>query len=59
MYPGAIAFTVGRFGVSSLLALGNPKIKSVKMEDVVDPAPSQRLEQSSFYRELLAQAKKP
>ena len=24
------------------------------MEDVVDPAPSQRLEQSAFYRELVA-----
>jgi NitT/TauT family transport system substrate-binding protein len=49
----------GIANMARLLALGNPKIKSVKMEDVVDPAPSQRLERSSFYRELLAQAKKP
>lgn len=49
----------GIANMARLLALGNPKIKGVKMEDVVDPAPSQRLEQSSFYRDLLAQAKKP
>jgi hypothetical protein len=42
-----------------LLALGNPKVKSVKIEDVVDEAPSQRLESSTFYRELVAQSKKP
>ncbi len=41
-----------------LLALGNPKIKSVKMEDVVDEAPAQRLEKSAFYRELVARVKK-
>jgi ABC-type nitrate/sulfonate/bicarbonate transport system substrate-binding protein len=41
-----------------LLALGNPKVKSVKMEDVVDEAPAQRLEKSAFYRELVARAKK-
>ncbi len=49
----------GIANMARLLALSNPKIKNVKMEDVVDPAPSQRLEQSGFYRELLAQAKKP
>jgi hypothetical protein len=48
----------GVANMTRLLALGNPKIKSVKMEDVVDPAPSQRLEQSVFYRELVAQGKK-
>ena len=33
----------GIANMARLLALGNPKIKNVKMEDVVDPAPSQRL----------------
>ncbi len=41
-----------------LLAIGNSKVKSVKLEDVVDDAPAQRLEKSAFYRELVAQAKK-
>jgi len=49
----------GIANMARLLALSNPKIKTVRMEDVVDEAPSQRLAQSSFYRELLAQAKKP
>src|SRR3990170_3950940 len=49
----------GIANMARLLALGNPKVKSVKMEDVVDQGPSQRLEQSGFYRELVAQAKKP
>jgi NitT/TauT family transport system substrate-binding protein len=40
------------------LALGNPKVKSVRTEDVVDEAPWQRLEKSSFYRELVAAAKR-
>jgi hypothetical protein len=40
------------------LALSNPKVKTVKTEDVVDEAPWQRLEKSAFYRELVAQAKK-
>jgi NitT/TauT family transport system substrate-binding protein len=48
----------GIANMQRLLALGNPKVKSVKIEDVVDEAPSQRLEQSAFYRELAAQAKK-
>lgn len=39
------------------LALGNPKVKSVKTEDVVDEAPWQRLEKSSFYRELVTAKK--
>ncbi|HEX5608071.1 MAG TPA: ABC transporter substrate-binding protein [Candidatus Binatia bacterium] len=38
--------------MARLLALGNPKVRSVKMEDVVDETPWQRLEKSSFYREL-------
>jgi ABC-type nitrate/sulfonate/bicarbonate transport system substrate-binding protein len=41
-----------------LLALGNPKVKNVKLDDVVDQAPAQRLEKSEFYRDLVAQAKK-
>jgi hypothetical protein len=41
-----------------LLAITNPKVKSVKIEDVVDEAPFQRLEKSAFYRELVAQMKK-
>lgn len=40
------------------LALGNPKVKNLKTEEVVDEAPWQRLEKSSFYRELLAATKK-
>ena len=43
--------------MARLLALGNPKIKTVKPEDVVDDAPWQRLEKSSFYREILAARK--
>ena len=34
--------------MARLLALGNPKVKTVKMEDVVDDAPWQRLEKSPF-----------
>jgi NitT/TauT family transport system substrate-binding protein len=44
--------------MARLLALGNPKVKTVKMEDVVDEAPFQRLEKSAFYRERLAQSKR-
>jgi ABC-type nitrate/sulfonate/bicarbonate transport system substrate-binding protein len=44
--------------LARLLALGNPKIKTVKLEDVVDDTPWQRLEKSGFYRELTANAKK-
>jgi ABC-type nitrate/sulfonate/bicarbonate transport system substrate-binding protein len=40
-----------------LLALTNPKMKSVKSEDVVDDAPVERLQKSSFYRELAARGK--
>ncbi|HYJ14118.1 MAG TPA: ABC transporter substrate-binding protein [Candidatus Limnocylindria bacterium] len=44
--------------MARFLALSNPKVKSVKSEDVVDDAPWQRLEKSPFYREVLAAAKK-
>ena len=44
--------------MARLLAVGNPKVKNVKMEDVVDDASFQRLEKSPFYRDLVAQAKK-
>lgn len=40
------------------LALTNPKVKTIKTEDVVDDAPWQRLEKSAFYREVVAAAKK-
>ena len=39
------------------LALSNPEVQSVRLEDVVDEAPWQRLEKSAFYRELLAAKK--
>jgi hypothetical protein len=42
--------------MARLLAIGNPKVKTVKMEDVVDEAPWQRLEKSPFYKELVATA---
>ena len=41
-----------------LLALTNPKMKSVKSEDVIDDLPVRRLESSAFYRDLAAQAKR-
>jgi NitT/TauT family transport system substrate-binding protein len=44
--------------MARFLALSNPKVKTVKSEDVVDDAPWQRLEKSLFYRELVAAAKK-
>ena len=44
--------------MARLLALGNPKVKTVRMEDVVDEAPFQRLEKSAFYRDRVAQMKK-
>ncbi|HEX9787490.1 MAG TPA: ABC transporter substrate-binding protein [Candidatus Binatia bacterium] len=44
--------------MARLLAVGNPKVKNVKIEDVVDEAPFQRLERSAFYRDLVAQMKK-
>ncbi|MGH7766348.1 MAG: hypothetical protein ACREQP_02745, partial [Candidatus Binatia bacterium] len=41
-----------------LLALTNPKMKSIKSEDVVDEGPVERLQQSAFYRELVARSKR-
>lgn len=41
-----------------LLAMTNPKMKSVKSEDVIDESAVQRLEKTAFYRDLVAQAKK-
>ncbi|HEV3410601.1 MAG TPA: hypothetical protein VG095_09915 [Chthoniobacterales bacterium] len=40
--------------MARFLALTNPKVKSVKNEDVVDEGPWQRLEKSAYYRELLS-----
>ena len=51
-------YVPGIANMARLLALANPKVKSVKMEDEVDDAPWQRLEKSAFYRELTAAAKK-
>ena len=48
----------GNQNMARLLALGNPKVKTVKMEDVVDETPWQRLEKSTFYRDIAAQGKK-
>jgi NitT/TauT family transport system substrate-binding protein len=44
--------------MARFLALSNPKVKTVKIDDVVDDAPWQRLEKSPFYREQLAAARK-
>jgi hypothetical protein len=44
--------------MARFLALTNPKVKTVKSEDVVDEAPWNRLEKSAFYRELATAAKK-
>ena len=44
--------------MARFLALTNPKVRTVKSEDVVDEAPWQRLEKSAFYRELVTTAKK-
>lgn len=44
--------------MARFLAITNPKVKSVKSEDVIDDGPWQRLEKSAFYRELLVAAKK-
>jgi ABC-type nitrate/sulfonate/bicarbonate transport system substrate-binding protein len=41
-----------------LLAMTNPKVAGVKIEDVVDDEPVHRLEKSSFYANIVAQAKK-
>jgi NitT/TauT family transport system substrate-binding protein len=41
-----------------LLSLTNPKMKSVKSENVVDDEPVERLQKSAFYREILAREKR-
>lgn len=41
-----------------LLVMTNSKVKGVKSEDVIDEAPVQRMGKTSFYRDLLAQAKR-
>jgi NitT/TauT family transport system substrate-binding protein len=44
--------------MARFLALTNPKVRSVKSEDVVDDGPWQRLEKSPFYREVIAATKR-
>ena len=41
-----------------LLAVTNPNVLKVKAESVVDEEPARRLEKSSFYGEIVAQAKR-
>lgn len=41
-----------------LLAITNPKVKTIKAEDVVDEASVRRVAQSDFYRELVEGARK-
>jgi ABC-type nitrate/sulfonate/bicarbonate transport system substrate-binding protein len=41
-----------------LLAITNPRVAGVKAEDVVDEEAVQRMQKTSFYREILARAKK-
>jgi NitT/TauT family transport system substrate-binding protein len=41
-----------------LLGLTNPKMKTVKSEDVIDDAPVERLQRSAFYRDLAAASKR-
>ena len=41
-----------------LLAMTNPKMKSVKSEDVIDESAVQRMEKTDFYRDLVARAKR-
>ncbi len=41
-----------------LLVMNNPKMKGVKVEDVVDMDPVQRIEKTDFYRDLAARTKK-
>jgi len=40
-----------------LLAMTNPKVAGIKVEDVIDNEPVHRLEKSPFYSEIVAQAK--
>ena len=41
-----------------LLAATNPKVATVKAEDVVDEISAQRVEKTSFYQDLLAHGKR-
>ena len=41
-----------------LLVMTNSKVRGVKSEDVIDEAPVQRMEKTSFYRDLVAHAKR-
>jgi hypothetical protein len=41
-----------------LLAVTNPNVLKIKAEDVVDEEPVRRLENSSFYGEIVAQVKR-
>ncbi len=41
-----------------LLAVTHPKVAAVKAEDVVDENPTQRVEKTSFYQDLVAHAKR-
>ncbi len=41
-----------------LLAVTNPKVANIKVEDVVDDEPVRRLEKTSFYSDIVAQTKK-
>ena len=41
-----------------LLTISNPKMKGVKVEDVVDEAPVGRVQKTRFYEELISQTKK-
>lgn len=40
-----------------LLAMTNPKVAGIKVEDVIDNEPVHRLEKSPFYSDIVAQAK--
>ncbi len=41
-----------------LLSITNPRVAGVKAEDVVDEETVQRIQKTSFYREILAREKK-
>ena len=41
-----------------LLVMSNPRMKAMKVEDVVDEVPVQRVEKTDFYRDLVARAKR-
>ncbi len=41
-----------------LLAMTNPKVAGIKVEDVIEDEPVRRLEKSSFYSDIVAQAKR-